>query len=60
MKLLPLNRLKTYSLRFALLVLAFQMGMRKGQSARSDVFEPVDATDMVSLTNGDLHMYCPY
>ena len=60
MNFLPLNRLKTYSLRFALLVLAFQMGTAQGPNAPEAAgFEPVDATDMVNLTNGDFTYVVP-
>ena len=60
MNFLPLNRLKTYSLRFALLVLAFQMGTAQGPKApEAGSFEPVDATDMVSLLTGDVNYVLP-
>ena len=60
MKILPLNRLKTYSLRVILLVLAFQISYAQGPNApEAASFEPVDATDMVNLLTGDMSYVLP-
>ena len=58
MKIHP--QIKTYILRFALLVFAFQMSYGQGtNSPEAAGFEPVDATDMVNLTNGDFTYVVP-
>ena len=62
MNFLPLNRLKTYSLHLTLLVLAFQMSyaQNNGPTAPEAMsFEPVDASDMVSLISGDMSYVLP-
>ena len=60
MKILPLNRLKTYSLRVTLLVFAFQISYAQGPNApEAASFEPVDATDMVNLLTGDMSYVLP-
>ncbi|MDC1265806.1 hypothetical protein N8009_03335 [Flavobacteriaceae bacterium] len=58
MKIHP--QIKTYTLRFALLVFAFQMSTAQGPNApEAASFEPVDATDMVNLVTGDLSYVLP-
>ena len=53
-------QIKTYTLRFALLVFAFQMSYGQGPNApEASGFEPVDATDMVNLVTGDLSYVLP-
>ena len=60
MKILPLNRLKTYTLRLAIFILAFQMSDAQGPNApEAASFEPVDATDMVNLVTGDMSYVLP-
>ena len=53
-------QIKTYSLRFVLLVLTIQMSTAQGPNApEAASFEPVDATDMVNLVTGDLSYVLP-
>ena len=53
-------QIKTYSLRFFLLVLTIQMSIAQGPNApEAASFEPVDATDMVNLVTGDLSYVLP-
>ena len=58
MKIHP--QIKTFSLRFVLLVLTIQMSTAQGPNApEAASFEPVDATDMVNLATGDLSYVLP-
>ncbi|MDC1324786.1 hypothetical protein N8216_02035, partial [Flavobacteriaceae bacterium] len=55
-----LSRIKNDILRVALLAFAVQMSYAQGpNSPEAAGFEPVDATDMVNLTNGDFTYVLP-